>query len=187
MGKTVLAVMDLQRGILGRFEPQEVTSYLQRVSRAITATRNAGIVVIYVTMGFRLGHPELSHRNMSTPKVASFGGFLEGSQAVEIHPDVAPIQGDVIVTKRRVSAFTGSDLEVILRSMEIENLVLVGVATSGAVLSTVRQAADLDYRVTVLKDLCMDPDTEVQRVLTEKIFPRQAQVLSSEEWIAGLQ
>ncbi|KAK9321301.1 Isochorismatase-like protein [Lipomyces orientalis] len=100
--------------------------------------------------------------------------------------DVAPCEGDVLVTKRRVSAFTGSDLDVVLRSLEVESIVLVGVATSGVVLSTVRQAADLDFRVTVLEDLCMDIDPEVQRILIEKVFPRQAKVTSSIQWIAEL-
>jgi nicotinamidase-related amidase len=52
------------------------------------------------------------------------------------------------------------------------------------VLSTVRQAADLDYRITVLADGCLDADPEVHRVLTEKIFPRQADVVSVAEWIS---
>ena len=73
-----------------------------------------------------------------------------------------------MVTKRRVSAFAGSDLEVVLRSGEVGHLVLCGIATSGVVLSTLREAADRDYRLTVLSDLCVDPDPEVQRVLLEK-------------------
>jgi nicotinamidase-related amidase len=81
-----------------------------------------------------------------------------------------------------VSAFTGSDLEVMLRSFEIKHLVLCGISTSGVVLSTVREAADKDYRITVLSDCCADRDEEVHRVLTTKIFPRQAEVITLEEW-----
>ena len=55
-----------------------------------------------------------------------------------------------------------------------DSLVLTGIATSGVVLSTLRQAADLDYGLTVLVDACADADPEVHRVLTEKVFPRQA-------------
>jgi nicotinamidase-related amidase len=64
--------------------------------------------------------------------------------------------------------------------------VLTGVATSGVVLSTLRQAADLDYRLTVLADGCLDGDPEVHRVLTEKVFPRQAGVVGVAEWISSL-
>jgi nicotinamidase-related amidase len=90
------------------------------------------------------------------------------------------------VTKLRVSAFAGSDLEVVLRSGGIDSLVLAGIATSGVVLSTLRQAADLDYELTVLADGCLDGDPEVHRVLTEKVFPRQADVVSIADWVASL-
>ncbi len=55
-----------------------------------------------------------------------------------------------------------------------------------AVLSTLRQAAGLDYRITVLSDACADTDPEVHRVLMEKVFPRQAVVASTGEWIETL-
>jgi nicotinamidase-related amidase len=54
------------------------------------------------------------------------------------------------------------------------------------VLSTLRQAADLDYGLVVLSDGCLDADPEVHRVLTEKIFPRQAEVVTVAEWAGGL-
>ena len=92
----------------------------------------------------------------------------------------------MVVTKRRVSAFTGSDLEVVLRSNGIDSLVLAGIATSGVVLSTVRQAADLDYRLTVLADGCLDADAAVHRVLLENVFPRQAEVATIAGWTAGI-
>jgi len=83
-----------------------------------------------------------------------------------------------------VSAFTGSDLQVVLRSLGADTLVLTGIATSGVVLSTLRQAADLDYRLVVLSDACLDADPEVHRVLTEKVFPRQAAVRTVAQWAA---
>jgi nicotinamidase-related amidase len=89
-----------------------------------------------------------------------------------------------VVTKRRVSAFTGSDLEVLLRGLGAGTLVLTGIATSGVVLSTLRQAADLDYRLIVLEDACLDADPEVHQVLTQKVFPRQADVTTVAEWAA---
>jgi nicotinamidase-related amidase len=53
-------------------------------------------------------------------------------------------------------------------------------------MSTLRQAADLDYRLTVLADGCLDADPEVHRVLLEKFFPRQAEVTTIAAWTAGL-
>jgi nicotinamidase-related amidase len=105
-----------------------------------------------------------------------------GSATTAIHDAVAPAPGDIVVTKRRVSAFAGSDLDLLLRSLGISSLVLTGIATSGVVLSTLRQAADLDYRLTVLADGCLDNDPEVHRVLTEKVFPVQATVCTIADW-----
>jgi nicotinamidase-related amidase len=83
-------------------------------------------------------------------------------------------------------AFTGSDLDVLLRAADARHLALAGIATSGVVLSTLRQAADLDFELTVLVDACADADAEVHRVLTEKVFPRQATVTTAGGWAASL-
>jgi nicotinamidase-related amidase len=180
MDATVLLVMDVQREIVGRFADDD--GYLPRLSGAIEMARAAGIPVIYVIVGFRRGHPEISASNRTFAAAAAAGRFTEGDPGAEIHPAVAPLPGDPVVTKRRVSAFTGSDLEVLLRGLGAGTLVLTGIATSGVVLSTLRQAADLDYRLVVLSDACLDADPEVHRVLTEKVFPRQADVLTVAEW-----
>ena len=74
---------------------------------------------------------------------------------------------------------------MVLRAQDIRHIVLTGVATSGVVLSTIREAADKDYRITVLSDCCGDADEEVHRVLTTKVFPRQTEVMTVEEWREG--
>ena len=175
-----LLVMDLQQGIVGRYG--DPTEYLARVARAVGAARTAGIRVIYVTVSFREGRPEVSRRNKMFQAIASTG-FVTGDQSTAVHPAVAPVPGEIQVTKRRVSAFAGSDLEVVLRAGNIDTLILCGIATSGVVLSTVRQAADLDYRLIVLSDACLDQDPEVHRVLTEKVFLRQADVKTVDQWM----
>jgi len=180
MNATGLLVMDVQREIVERFADDD--GYLLRLSRAIEAARATGIPVIYVVVGFRRGHPEIAASNRTFSAAAAAGRFTEGDPGAQIHPAVAPLPGDPVVTKRRVSAFTGSDLDVLLRGLGAGTLVLTGIATSGVVLSTLRQAADLDYRLVVLSDACLDADPEVHRVLTEKVFPRQADVLTVAEW-----
>src|SRR5262249_46394158 len=177
MDTTVLLVMDVQRGIVERLA--EDPGYLQRLAGAIAAARGAGVPVVYVTIGFRPGHPRIRGRDRALSAAA---GFPEGAPAAGLHPAVAPGPGDLVVTKRRVSAFTGSDLDVVLRGLGAGTLVLTGIATSGVVLSTLRQAADLDYGLTVLADACLDADPEVHRVLTEKVFPRQAEVSTVAQW-----
>ena len=127
--------------------------------------------MIYVVVGFRPGHPEVSARNKTFAALASSEAFAGADPAARVHPAVAPDPADLVLTKRRVSAFAGSDLDVLLRGLAADTLVLAGIATSGVVLSTLRQAADLDYRLVVLADGCLDADAEVHRVLTEKVFP----------------
>jgi nicotinamidase-related amidase len=184
MTSSALLAMDVQQGIVDRFSDDG--GYLPRLAAAVDAARGAGVRVIYVVVGFRAGHPEVSQRNKSFAAISGSGRFAAGDPGAAIHPAVAPAADDLVVTKRRVSAFTGSDLEVVLRAGGIDHLVLTGIATSGVVLSTLRQAADLDYGLTVLADGCLDGDPEVHRVLTEKVFPRQADVVRIADWTASL-
>ncbi|HEX7659614.1 MAG TPA: isochorismatase family cysteine hydrolase [Pseudonocardiaceae bacterium] len=179
-----LLVMDVQRGIVARYADDH--EYLPRLRKAIDGARAAGIPVIYVRVGFRAGHPEISARNKSFSAHAGSGGFVIGEPSTEVQPEVAPLPGEPVVTKRRISAFAGSDLDVVLRAGGIDSLVLAGISTSGVVLSTLRQAADLDFRLAVLSDGCLDADPEVHRVLTEKVFPRQAEVTTIEGWLASI-
>jgi nicotinamidase-related amidase len=183
MDRTALLIMDVQRGIVGRFGDD--AGYLRRVASARDAAHTTDVPVIYVVVSFRPGHPEIAASNRSFSAAAAAGGFAHDDPATDVHPAVAPEPGDLMVTKKRVSAFTGSDLEVLLRGLSVGKLVLTGIATSGVVLSTLRQAADLDYRLTVLADGCLDADPEVHRVLTEKVFPRQADVTTVAEWAAS--
>jgi nicotinamidase-related amidase len=182
MSDTALLIMDVQNGITGRIQDPD---YIPRVARAVDAARAAGIPVRFVVVGFRPGHPESSPNN-KTFSAFPPGAFLLGDESTQVHPDVAPRDGEPVIVKKRVSAFAGSDLDVLLRAGGVRHVVLAGIATGGVVLSTVRQAADLDYRITVLEDGCADADPEIHRVLTEKVFPRQAEVVTVDQWVKSL-
>ncbi len=177
---TALLVMDVQVGIVGMFA--DATALLSNVTKAIANARDKKIPVIYVTVGFRKGAPEINMNNKGFSGSKDRFTNIDMDEFTKVHPDVAPQTGELTVMKRRVSAFAGSDLEVVLRSFGIQHMVLTGIATSGVVLSTLREAADKDYKLTVLADCCADGDEEVHRVLTTKVFPRQADVLTVEEW-----
>ncbi|MDA8197978.1 MAG: cysteine hydrolase [Thermaerobacter sp.] len=177
---TALLVMDVQIGIVARFASDP--GRLEPLRAAVDAARAAEIPVIFVRVAFRPGFPEVSPANRSFAAIAQGTSWAADPEMAAIHPAVDPRPDDLVVTKLRVSAFTGSDLEVLLRSRGLTHLVLAGIATSGVVLSTVREAADRDYRITVLSDGCLDMDPEVHRVLTDKIFPRQADVQTVASW-----
>lgn len=177
---TALLVMDMQTAMLKTLP--NAAAVIGKTADAIAKARSKGVPVIYVVVGFREGAPEIADSNKGfTASKAMFANFGT-ADFTAIHPDLAPSAGECVVTKRRVSAFTGSDLEVLLRAQKIEHIVLTGIATSGVVLSTTREAADKDYHITVLADGCADRDEEVHQFLTTKILPRQAEVMTVEEW-----
>lgn len=181
---TALLVMDLQNGIVSRFADKQ--ELLLPVKQAIEAARSCGIPVIYVRVAFREGYQEVSPNNKAFSAAAKLGSMTESDEVTQIHSSVQPQPGELLVTKRRVSAFAGSDLEVILRARGINTLVLTGISTSGVVLSTLREAADKDFMLKVLSDACLDGDPEVHRVLMEKVFPRQADVMTAAAWSASM-
>jgi len=180
-----LLVMDMQIGIVERF-PDGSASLIGTLSAAIDAARTAGYLVIFVRVAFRDGAPEANSHNKSFAVISQSDVMNENAPSTQVISEFTAQPGDIFVTKRRVSAFSGSDLDVVLRSKGIDSLVLAGLTTSGVVLSTLRQAADLDFKITVLSDGCADMDAEVHRVLMEKVFPRQATVLTTREWIDQL-
>lgn len=173
-----LVVMDIQRTAVAYTGDDH--AFLSRLVQAIETARKAEIMAIYVRARFREGYPEISPHNRLFSRGLSSGWLTP--PVLEIHLAIALQPNDVVVTKLRASAFCGSDLEVILRSQAISHLILCGIATSGVVLSTVLEAADKDYELTVLSDCCADADEEVQRVLLTKIFPRYTEVITVEEW-----
>jgi nicotinamidase-related amidase len=182
---TALLLMDFQRMVVDSHAVDRA-ALLERVKRLAAAARNSGAMVIHVAVGFQLGYPEVSGRNSVFSSLKAARRLATGDPAAEIHPELTPRPGDVVVTKQRVSAFTGTNLDMILRSNNIDTLLLTGILSQGVVLSTLRHAADMDYRAVVVADGCSDKDPEVQRVLMEKIFPFQATVATVEEVIGAL-
>ncbi|WML53452.1 isochorismatase family cysteine hydrolase [Neobacillus sp. PS3-12] len=183
-GNTALLVMDLQNGIVSRFAGNK--EIILPFQKAIEAARQNNIQVIFVRVGFSEGYPEVSPQNKAFSAISKYGGMTVVDSATQIHELVQPQPNEPVITKYRVSAFAGSNLEVILRSQQINTLILSGISTSGVVLSTLREAADKDFSITVLSDACIDLDSEVHRVLMEKVFPRQAEVQTVDAWIETL-
>ncbi len=182
--RSAILIMDYQAAVVEGFATER-EALLERAASVLARARGAGLKVIYIVVKFRPGYPEVSPRNVNFNAVRQSGRFIDEA-GTQVHPAVAPASADIIVVKHRVGAFAGTDLDMVLRANDIETLVMFGIATSGVVLSTLRHAADADYRLIVLKDCCSDRDAEVHRVLLEKVFPRQAKVITAAEFIAAL-
>jgi len=182
----VLLVMDAQCAVVDHFGTPQV---LEHMTAAVGAARSARIPVIFVSLALRSGFPEIALTNKLFSELAA--NAAEGTLSAEapgsqIHPALQPRANEPVVLKRRISAFVGSDLEVLLRGLQATSLVLAGISTSGVVLSTFLDAADRDFKLTVLADACTDPEADLHSVLMEKLFPKQATVLSVAEWAGGL-
>lgn len=184
--KTAVLIMDYQNEIVQMLPQEQQEVLLQRAKQVLDGARRAALPVIYVVVRFRDGYPEVSPRNKGFSSIKESARLREGTSGADIHPQVASRQGEVIVTKRRVGAFSTTDLATVLKAKEIDTLVLFGIATSGVVLSTLRWAADMDYELIVLSDCCGDRDEEVHRVLMQKVFSRQATVVTADEFLTSL-
>ena len=182
---TGILFMDFQDAMVSQLG-QPAAAVLARAAGVLAAARAVGVFVAHVTVGFRRGYPEVSERNRSFATLRQSGRFLPNWKDGGIHEALAPRDDEPVVVKHRVGAFSGTDLEILLRARQIDTLALLGIATSGVVLSTVRQAADADYRLFVVEDGCADADPETHRVLTEKVFPRQASVTTCEAIVGAL-
>lgn len=163
--KTAVLIMDFQQRIINNFagEPEAV---VKNAAAALAGARKADIPVIYVV-----------HRG---------GPFQEYAPDLELHQGVPPVEGELVITKVRPGPFSTTALDVTLREMGRDTLIIMGVATSGCVLSSVRWAVDVNYKFVVVSDACSDPDPEVHRVLTEKVYPRQGTVMTTQEFLEAI-
>jgi nicotinamidase-related amidase len=176
--RTALLIMDYQNGILDRLP--DAKALLDRAAEAIATIRRHGGQIGYVRVAFS----DTDYDRI--PPDSHFGSIIARAgrthhaddPATAVHDAVAPEPGDVLVRKTRVGAFSTTDLDDQLRGRQIDTLILAGISTSGVVLSTVRDAADRDYRVFVLADASADPRPGVHEFLTGEIFPNQAQVIT---------
>ena len=164
-GRSAVLIMDFQQRIVNNFA-SDPPGVIGNAAKALKGARRAGVPVIYVV-----------HRG---------GPFQEYAPDVEIHEDVTPAAGEMVVTKTKPGPFSTTGLDVTLRDMGKNTLVIMGVATSGCVLSAIRWSVDIGYKFIVVSDACSDADPEVHRVLTEKVYPRQGTVMTTQEFLSAI-
>ena len=181
---TAVLCMDYQSAIVSIYAGKQQEALLSRAAAILRQARRSGMTIIYIQVGFRPGLPEVSPRNLLLSAIRDSPKHQQLFQgpAGAIHSAVGPQGDEIVITKHRVSAFAGTDLEMILRAKEIDTLILFGIATSGVVLSTLLEAADADYRLYVIKDCCADLDQELHTCLVDKLFVRQAKVITAGEF-----
>ena len=184
--RTALLIADFYEAMMTTIPHAVDRDVVGRTVELQRAARDAGVMVCYCATVFRPGYPEIGSRNKTFGQRKVSGQPAVFDPMAVIHPSVAPAEGEVVVGKHRVNALYATGLDVALRANDINTLIILGYATSGVVLSTVRYASDLDYDLYVVEDCCSDSDPEVHDFLTGRIFPRQAEVVQSADVIAAL-
>ena len=133
--RTAFLTLDVQTALVGFYAKED---FVSAVTSLLACARNLNATVIHVKVGFRPGFPEVSERNRlfsSLTKNPDYAKMLN-TELLNLHPALGARPEEPVVRKSRVGAFEGTDLKVLLRSKDIDTLVLFGIITSGVVLST---------------------------------------------------
>lgn len=177
--RAALLLMDFQQGPLAPIP--DVAILLSRVGQARAAAASAGVEVIHVRVALTSEQrAAVPASNKAFAAIAARAYLGTDSSEAAFHPAAVPEPGEHVVTKIRVGALSTTGLDGCLRQRGIDTLILAGVHTSGVVLSTVRDAADRDYRLLVLADCVADPTPEVHETLMTGVFPRQADIVDTD-------
>lgn len=171
-----LLLLDLQVATLTGLGA-DASGLVARVRGLLDTARAAARPVVHTSVAFAAGYPGVPPEHRVFGRVRAAGALLADDPATAIHPELAPAPGEIVIVKTRVSGFCGTSLDEQLRARGVDRVVLAGVITSGAVLSTAREAADRDYDVVVAADGCADPDPELHRFLLDRLLVRQAEVV----------
>jgi nicotinamidase-related amidase len=173
---SALIVVDLQKGITSRpiDGAREAVDNAAKLAEAFRAHR-LPVVLVNVT-GLAPGRTEQPRPSLT---------FDE--DFVEIDPALAPTDSDIRLTKRTWGAFTGTGLDEKLRSRDVTEVVLCGIATTAGVESTARQAHELGFNVALITDAMADMSEEGHRRSVELIFPRLGETGSTDELLALLE
>lgn len=177
---SALIIGDIQQGITSNYPFAQ--GVVPQLTELLPRARAAGALVVFVHFGFRPNGADLPPDNALLRSFYEAGDtFHAGSAATEIALPVAA--EDVVVLKRRASAFAGTDLDLVLRARGVGKLAIAGVATSAMVAATSYDAADRDYQVTVLRDGCADGDTAMHEFFMDAVFPsRGFDVVRCADW-----
>ena len=183
--RTAFLTLDVQTALVGFYANED---FVSTVTSLLACARNLNATVIHVKVGFRPGFPEVSERNRlfsSLTKNPDYAKMLN-TELLNLHPALEARPEEPVVAKSRISAFEGTDLKVLLRSRDIDTLVLFGIITSGVVLSTALEAMDQDYRVLIVRDACADSDPELHACLLDRLLAKRTDVITTAQVVHRL-
>jgi nicotinamidase-related amidase len=188
MPRTAVLLIDLQNevlhpdgGLAGDF-PATTEPMLETVRQLVGWAHAADVPVIWARLAFRPGHADAVRDSISRTK----GTLVDGSWGAELFDGLGRTDTDVVITKKRPSAFFDTDLRVVLRGLAIERLVVGGVSTNWAVESTVRDGHSHDLEMVVVRDAVGTPFADLHEPSLRGMATVFAQVLSLSEFLAQI-
>ena len=160
---------------------------IEHTSAALKTSRDAGMTVIYVKVGFRPGFPEIVEGACPLlDSVKESGAFIRGTWDAEVIDELKPQSSEIIIFNYDTSAFSHTELDIILRAGEIKQLFLAGQTTNYIVDSSTRYGVELGYKITILEDCCADYTDEMHDMAMTQILPKLATISKSTDFVAAL-
>ena len=189
MPDTAVLLIDLQNEVLhpnGTLRgdlPHVADALTGAVRRLVAWAREQELPVIWVKNAFRPGLIDAA-RSVRQGTAVTAGRFVDGTWGAEILDGLGRSPDDVVITKKRSSAFFGTDLELVLRGLGVERLVVGGTSTNWAIESTVRDGDSRDYTMIVVREATGARVAELHEPSLRSMASRYAQVKSLADVLA---
>ena len=188
MGKTALLIIDMQKDFClpgASFKVDEAMLVSKKIKEALEACRKHGLPVVHIFRYYRADGSDV--------ELTRYGGFVKaggslvrGTGCAEILDDLKPIDGEYLVVKQRWSAFFQTELDMLLRRLGVDQVVVTGVQTPNCIRGTVWDANSLDYEVIVLTDGTGAKTAEVHNANLFDMKNIGIQLLSTKEFVNSL-
>ena len=189
--KQALLIIDMQNGFLQPQSPLCIRGALATVpacARVISACRAAGVPVIFVNRAYRAdgSDVELTRRQVWARGGKPLTPGSTGPLSVENPPEFGRASGDYEIIKPRYSAFFQTPLDLLLRRLGVDTVVLTGTTTPNCIRTTCYDAISLDYRVVVVEDCCSSNTEAIQQANMLDMGNVGAEVCSAAEFLETL-
>lgn len=160
---------------------------IQRLRDALQATRERGMLVVYVNASHRKGYPEVPR--IPAPLAAGLvqsNAFIRGTWGAQVIDELAPLEDEIEIANYSTSAFIYTELDLVLRNRGVSTVVLAGLATNWVVESTARDAFNRGYAVWTLADCCHGSSTEAHDYCVKNTLPMLGVVCDAQEYVEAL-
>jgi nicotinamidase-related amidase len=163
------------------------TGTIERTQAVLKATREKGMLVVYINGVHKQGYPELAARRAPLAKMLiERGVMIQGSRGVKVIDQLKPRGSDIVIDNYSTSGFCYTWLDLLLRNRGITNIVLSGIATNIAVESTARDGFNMGYYVYTLEDCCKSVTDEMHDWTIKNILSFFGFVIDSKAYIAAI-